>query len=210
MPKITRFRTEVERCALIAILRGLRPEESAEIGAAIVEGGISIIEVPLNSPSPLESIAELTRSLGNRAVIGAGTVLDPALVPQIAGAGGELIVSPNVNADVIAASVAGGLVSVPGYFTPSEAFAAANAGAHALKLFPAEAARPEVLKAQKAILPPDLPVFVVGGVRPDTMACWTAAGANGFGLGSSLYQPGDSAETVHARTRDYVAALAHG
>lgn len=210
MPKIARFHAEIGRCPLIAILRGLRPAEAAEIGEAILEGGISIIEVPLNSPTPLESIATLVERLGSRAVIGAGTVLDPAVIPEIAAIGGELIVSPHVNAAVISTSVAAGLVSLPGYFTPSEAFAAAAAGAHALKLFPAEAARPAVLKAQKAILPSALPVFVVGGVQPVDMAGWRAAGAHGFGLGNALYQPGDAAEKVYARTRDYVAALTHG
>lgn len=210
MPNITRFRAEIERCPLIAILRGVTPEECVDIGEALFAAGIAIIEVPLNSPEPLESIERLARAFANRAVIGAGTVLEAKQVPLIASVGGELIVSPNVNADVIAASVASGLVSLPGYFTPSEAFQAAQAGAHALKLFPAEGAGVAVLKAQKAVLPSDLPVFVVGGVTPDRIGDWQNAGATGFGIGSQLYRPGDRAEDVYGRARQFVEAWQHG
>lgn len=210
MPPVTRFRAELEKCPLIAILRGLTPDQSAEIGEALVDAGIALIEVPLNSPDPLDSIACLSRTLAGRALIGAGTVLDPAMVPMVHAAGGGLVVAPNVDPDVIAASVASGLVCLPGYFTPSEAFTAARAGAHGLKLFPAEAARPDMLKAQKAVLPPELPVLIVGGITPDQIAQWKAAGAAGFGLGSALFRAGDTAKLVHARAREFVAAVHHG
>lgn len=210
MPSISRFRAEIARCPIIAILRGITAEEAVEIGEALFEAGISIIEVPLNSPEPLESIERLARTFANRALIGAGTVLEAKHVPLIASAGGELIVSPHMDAEVIATSVATGLVSLPGYFTPSEAFAAAQAGAHALKLFPAEGAGPAVLKAQKAVFPPDLPIFVVGGVTPEKIGPWLAAGAAGFGIGSQLYRPGDHADDVYGRARQLVEAWQHG
>jgi 2-dehydro-3-deoxyphosphogalactonate aldolase len=156
----------LEACPLVAILRGLRPDEAEAIGDALIEGGVRIIEVPLNSPDPLDSIARLSKRFGSRAVIGAGTVLEVSQVAAVRAAGGSLIVSPSTNVDVIAASVAAGLTSCPGYFTPSEAFAAIGAGAHALKLFPAEAATPAEVKAQRAVLPRDIPLLVVGGVVP--------------------------------------------
>ena len=195
------------RCPLVAILRGVTPDAVEAIGEALVDAGFSLIEVPLNSPDPLTSIARLVRRLGDRAVIGAGTVLTTDHVAQVREAGGRLIVSPNTNTDVIAASAAAGMLSLPGYATPSEAFAALAAGAHGLKLFPAEAASPAVLKAQRAVLPRGVPMFVVGGITPDTMAPWRAAGADGFGLGSALYKPGDDAATVRAAADRFVAAL---
>lgn len=195
------------RCPLVAILRGVTPAAVEAIGEALVDAGFSLIEVPLNSPDPLDSIARLVRRLGDRAVIGAGTVLTTDHVAQVQKAGGRLIVSPNTNTDVIAASAAAGMLSLPGYATPSEAFAALAAGAHGLKLFPAEAASPAVLKAQRAVLPRGVPMFVVGGITPDTMAPWRAAGADGFGLGSALYKPGDDAGTVRAAADRFVAAL---
>jgi 2-dehydro-3-deoxyphosphogalactonate aldolase len=202
-----RFRAYLSECPLIAIIRGVTPDEAEAVGNALFEGGIRIIEVPLNSPDPFESIGRLTRLFGGRALIGAGTVLDPADVSKVADAGGEIIVSPNCDADVIKATVAAGLVSSPGYFTPSEAFAAIGAGAHALKLFPAEAASPAVLKAQKAVLPAGIPLLVVGGVKPETLRAWIDAGASGFGLGSGLYKPGQSASDVERQARAYVAGL---
>ncbi|MEO6092911.1 MAG: 2-dehydro-3-deoxy-6-phosphogalactonate aldolase [Novosphingobium sp.] len=208
MSAIERFRANLAACPLVAIIRGVRPDEAEAIGAAVVEAGIRIIEVPLNSPEPLVSIERLVRSVGTEATVGAGTVLDPADVRRIADAGGELIVSPNVDVDVIRASVAAGLASAPGYFTPSEAFAAIKAGAHALKLFPAEAASPTVLKAQRAVLPRDIPVLVVGGVTPANMGEYLAVGASGFGLGSGLYSSGRAADDVRERGRAYVSALA--
>ena len=196
------------QCPLVAIIRGVTPEEAEAIGAALYEGGIRIIEVPLNSPRPLESISRLARSLGDKALIGAGTVLEPAQVAEVKAAGGRLIVSPDTNPAVIAATAAAGLISTPGYFTPSEAFAALRAGAHGLKFFPAEAASPAVLKAQKAVLPADIPLLVVGGVKPDAMRPWLDAGASGFGLGSGVYRPGQGSEETLAKARAYVWAIA--
>ena len=199
------IRHYLDQCPLVAIIRGVTPQEAEAVGAAIFDAGIRIIEVPLNSPDPLASIRRLADSPGDRALIGAGTVLDPSQVGEVQGAGGRLIVSPNTNPAVIRAAVAAGLISSPGYSTPSEAFAAVDAGAHALKFFPAEAASPAVLKAQKAVLPKDVPLIVVGGIQPDNMRPWIDAGATGFGLGSGLYAPGRSAEETGERARAYVA-----
>jgi 2-dehydro-3-deoxyphosphogalactonate aldolase len=204
---IARFRTLLAACPLIAIIRGVAPEEAEAIGDALFEAGIRIIEVPLNSPRPLDSIARLAKRLEGRALVGAGTVLRPEEVTDVQAAGGGIIVSPNANREVIEAAVRAGLVSAPGYFTPSEAFAALDAGAHALKLFPAEAAPPAVVKAQRAVLPGAVPLIVVGGVSPDKMAAYRAAGADGFGLGSALYRPGQSAAEVGAQAAAFVAAL---
>ena len=201
------IRDYLRQCALVAIIRGVTPEDCEAIGAAAFDAGIRIIEVPLNSPDPLASIRKLSATLGDRALVGAGTVLDPGQVAEVKDAGGRLIVSPSTNPAVIRATVAAGLVSCPGYFTPSEAFAAIDAGAHALKLFPAEAATPAVLAAQKAVLPKDVPVIVVGGVRPDSMQPWIEAGADGFGLGSGLYKPGQSPAETAEKARAYVAGL---
>ena len=201
------FKTYLAECPLIAIIRGVTPDEAEAAGQAIIDAGIRIIEVPLNSPDPLKSIERLSARLGDRALIGAGTVLMAEEVPNVRAAGGGIIVSPNTNPEVIAASVREGLVSCPGYFTPSEAFTAIAAGATALKLFPAENASPAVLKAQRAVIPRDMPILVVGGVRPDTMRPWLEAGADGFGLGGGLYQPGQSPAETAAKARAYVAAL---
>lgn len=201
------FAAAFARCPLIAILRGVTPAEAETIGEALADAGFAIIEVPLNSPQPLDSIARLTRRLQGRAVIGAGTVLRPSEVTAVAEAGGRLIVSPNTDAEVIAATGAARLASVPGYFTPSEAFTAIRAGAHALKLFPAEAASPAVLRAQGAVLPPDIPRLAVGGITPETLSEWRAAGARGFGLGSALYTAGMDADEVRRRADRFVAAM---
>jgi 2-dehydro-3-deoxyphosphogalactonate aldolase len=201
------FHTYLDQCPLIAIVRGVTPNDAEAIGEAIYEGGIRIIEVPLNSPEPLASIELLARRFGERMLVGAGTVLDRAEVERVRDAGGRLIVSPDTNVDVIAATAAIGLVSCPGYFTPSEAFAAISAGATGLKLFPAEAATPAVLKAQLAVLPRDLPYFAVGGIKPDNMQPWLDAGATGFGLGGGLYQPSQSPEATLEKTRAYVAGV---
>lgn len=197
----------LNECPLVGIIRGVTPGEAEAIGAAIFEAGIRIIEVPLNSPNPLESIRLLADSFGDRALIGAGTVLDPGQVAGVKTAGGRLIVSPNTNPSVIRASVAAGLISSPGYFTPSEAFTAIEAGAHTLKFFPAEAATPAVLKAQRAVLPEHIPLVVVGGIKPDSMQPWLEAGAAGFGLGSGLYVPGQSPAVTAERARAFVAGL---
>ena len=201
------FRTYLDECPLIAIIRGVTPDEAEAIGQAIIDAGIRMIEVPLNSPDPLRSIERLSARLGDRALIGAGTVLMAEEVPNVRAAGGGIIVSPNTNPDVIAAAVSEGLVSCPGYFTPTEAFTAIAAGATALKLFPAEAATPAVLKAQRAVIPNDIPIFVVGGIRPDNMRPWLDAGADGFGLGGGLYQPGQSAAETAEKARAFVAGV---
>lgn len=197
----------LDECPLIGIIRGVTPEAAQATGEAVYEGGIRIIEVPMNSPDPLKSIELLARSLGERALVGAGTVLDPKQVAEVKAAGGRIIVSPDTNIDVVAAAAAAGLVSSPGYFTPSEAFAAIRAGAHALKLFPAEGASPSVLKAQLAVLPSEIPVLAVGGIKPDNMRPWLNAGATGFGLGGGLYKPGQSPADTLAKARAYVAGL---
>jgi len=163
--------------------------------------------VPLNSPDPLASIQKLAQHFGDRALIGAGTVLAPEEVRQVAECGGQLVVSPNTYTPVIEATVAAGMVSSPGYFTPSEAFEALRAGAHALKLFPAEAASPALVKAQRAVLPKTTPLLVVGGVTPQNVPDWLGAGANGFGLGSGVYKPGQTPEQVGAQARAYVDAV---
>ena len=190
------FTTAFARCPLVAILRGVRPDEVEPIGDALVEAGFTLIEVPMNSPDPLGSIGRLARRLEGKALVGAGTVLTPDQVDAVQQAGGQLIISPNSNLSVIARSAEAGLISMPGYFTPTEAFAAVQAGASALKLFPAEAATPTVLKAQRAVLPKELPVLAVGGINPGNMGPWVAAGADGFGLGSALYKPGATAAQV--------------
>jgi len=197
----------LDQCPLVGITRGVTPDEAEAIGDAIYESGIRIIEVPLNSPAPLQSIELLAKKFGDDVLVGAGTVLDPSDVGQVWDAGGRIIVSPDTNIDVIAATASIGLVSSPGYFTPSEAFAAIRAGATALKLFPAEAASPAVLKAQLAVLPKGLPVLAVGGVTPDTMKPWLEAGAAGFGLGGGLYKPGQSAADTLDKAKAYVAGL---
>ena len=197
----------LEECPLVGIIRGVTPDEAEAIGAAIHEGGIRIIEVPLNSPDPLQSIERLAKKFGDEVLVGAGTVLDPTDVGKVWDAGGRIIVSPDTNVDVIAATAAIDLVSSPGYFTPSEAFAAIRAGATALKLFPAEAATPAVLRAQLAVLPSDIPVLAVGGVTPDNMRPWLDAGATGFGLGGGLYRAGQSPDETLAKARAYVAGL---
>jgi 2-dehydro-3-deoxyphosphogalactonate aldolase len=202
------FERHLSSCPLIAILRGVEPAEVEAIGDALVGAGIGIIEVPLNSPDPYRSIARLRAHLGHRALVGAGTVLEPEQVGLVARAGGQIVVSPNTNPPVIAATVEAGLVSAPGYFTPTEAFAALRAGAHALKLFPAEAAGPAVVKAQRAVLPRAIPLIVVGGVSPALMKGYLEAGADGFGLGGGLYRPGDDARTVRDRAIACVRALA--
>ena len=201
------LRTYLDQCPLIAIIRGVTPDEAEAIGEAIFEAGIRIIEVPLNSPDPLGSIERLAAKFGDSVLVGGGTVLRWSEVREVRDAGGRLIVSPNTNPDVIAETVRSHLVSCPGYFTPSEAFTAIAAGAAALKLFPAEAASAAVVKAQRAVLPNDLPLMVVGGIKPDTMRPWIDAGASGFGLGGGLYQAGQSVAETLDKARAYVAGV---
>lgn len=198
MTSIDRFRDAMGALPLVAILRGLKPEEAPAIGDVLVEAGFRLIEVPLNSPRPLDSIAALRKRFPN-AVIGAGTVLTVAEVREVASAGGDLVVAPNFDREVVAEAVRLGLASLPGILTPTEAFAALKAGAHGLKLFPAEIASPAVVKALLAVLPKGTPLIPVGGIGAENMAAWRAAGAAGFGLGSSLYKPGDDAATVRAK-----------
>ena len=197
----------LDGCPLVAIIRGVTPDEAEAIGDAVQQAGIRIIEVPLNSPDPLRSIELLAKRFGDAMLVGAGTVLKAEDVGKVRDAGGRIIVSPDTNTSVIRASAEAGLVSSPGYFTPSEAFAAIRAGAHALKLFPAEAANPSILKAQLAVIPKDVPVMAVGGIKPDNMRPWLDAGAAGFGLGSGLYKPGQSASETLEKARAYVAGL---
>ena len=207
MTHVAAFDAAFARCPLIAILRGVKPDEVEAIGQALVEAGFTLIEVPLNSPDPLDSIGRLADRLKGRAVVGAGTVLTTADVAAVADAGGTMIISPNTNVDVVAAAAGAGLVSLPGFATPSEAFAALAAGAAALKLFPAEAASPAVLKALGAVVPAGTRLLPVGGIAPDNMTPWLAAGAAGFGLGSALYKPGMGASEVSDRARAFIAAL---
>jgi 2-dehydro-3-deoxyphosphogalactonate aldolase len=193
---------------LIAILRGLKPAEAPAIGEALLGAGFVAIEVPLNSPEPLASIRLLADAFGERALIGAGTVRDPADVARVAAAGGRLVVMPHGDVPVIDAAKQRGLLCVPGVATPTEAFAALDAGADALKLFPAEALPPAVVKAWRAVLPKEAWLLPVGGIRPDSMAPYLAAGANGFGLGSALYKPGMTPAHIAANARAFADAYA--
>ena len=206
MSSNSEFDAALAACPLVAILRGVTPSEVVAVGEALFAAGFRLIEVPLNSPDPLVSIAELAKAFAGRAVIGAGTVLSAADVAAVAAAGGTMIVSPNTNIEVIAATRQGGLVSLPGIATPSEAFAAIDAGATALKLFPAEGANPAVLQAIRAVLPAGVRVLPVGGITSDNMAPWLKAGAAGFGIGSALYSPGVRPDEIAVRARTFIAA----
>lgn len=200
------FQAAFAALPLVAICRGIQPHEAEGIGAALYEAGFRLIEVPLNSPQPLDSIARLARSLPADAVVGAGTVLSTVAVQDVRNAGGTLIVTPHADTTVIGAAKAAGMYCVPGAATPTEAFACAHAGADALKLFPAELVTPTVMRAMRAVLPPTLPLLPVGGITPESMSTWRAAGAAGFGLGSALYQPGLDAAAVAERARAFVTA----
>lgn len=204
------FEEALKACNLVAILRGIKPEEAESVGEVLVEAGWRILEVPLNSPDPLKSIETLQRRFGDRALIGAGTVLTPAQVADVAATGARVIISPNANVEVIKASRAAGMVSLPGVATPTEAFAAIEAGATGIKAFPAEAIPPYVIKAWKAVLPKHIPVLAVGGVTPENMGEYTQAGAAGFGIGSSLYKPGMDAASVGEKARKFIAAMRAG
>ena len=193
---------------LVAILRGIRPDEVVSIGRTLADAGFRVLEVPLNSPQPMDSIRRLANSLGENYLIGAGTVMTVAQVSDVAAAGGRLVVMPHADVSVIRAAKAAGLVCVPGVATPTEAFAALAAGADGLKLFPAEQASPRVLKAWRAVLPKAVAVLPVGGITPDTMAAWVTAGASGFGIGSALYAPGVDIDEVGRRARTFAQAWA--
>lgn len=200
------LRDWLDACPLVAILRGVTPGEVLEIGGALVEAGFRMVEVPLNSPDPFDSIDRLSRRFGESLLVGAGTVLDSGQVAQVADAGGRLVVSPHSAPEVIAATKAAGLFSIPGFSTPTEGFGALAAGADALKLFPAEASSPAVLKALRAVLPPGVPVLPVGSISPDSMGPYLAAGATGFGLGSALYRSGMDARQVGQNARAFLSA----
>lgn len=190
---------------IVAILRGLTPPEALPIGKLLVAAAITRIEVPLNSPDPFASISALAEALPG-ATIGAGTVLSPEQVAEVAASGGTLVVSPDTNPAVIEATVAAGMLSYPGCMTPSECFTALRHGATGLKLFPGALLGPDGLKALRAVLPAETEVLAVGGAGPDNFAAWARAGASGFGIGSALYSPGDSPESVAAKAARIVAA----
>ena len=193
---------------IVAILRGVKPDEVVDIAAALYEAGVRIIETPLNSPDPLESIARLAAAFGDRCLCGAGTVLTPVQVNEVRAAGGELIVTPNTDPAVIERAVTLGLTVMPGFATASEAFAALKAGAKTLKLFPAATYGAGHLKALKSVLPAGTGLYAVGGVGPADLKTWLAAGAAGFGVGGEFYKPGDGAEVVGRRAEAFVKALA--
>ena len=191
---------------IIAILRGITPDEVLAVADRLLAAGIVKIEVPLNSPDALESIARLARQHGDTALIGAGTVMTPREVTQVQAAGGRLVVSPDTNPQVIRATRDAGMLSFPGAMTPSECFAALRAGANGLKLFPASLVGPSGLAAMRAVLPKGTEVLAVGGAGPENFAEWRAAGVDGFGIGTALYRPGDRPEAVIAKARAVVAA----
>jgi len=207
MTALEQFRAAMASLPLVAILRGIRPAEATPVGGALVTSGWRLLEVPLNSPDPLASIAALSKAFPD-ALVGAGTVLRPQDVALVHAAGGRLVVSPNFNADVVREAVRLGMVCLPGVFTATEAFAALDAGATGIKLFPAEMIPPAGVKALRAVLPADTLVLPVGGIAIGTMTDYRAAGADGFGIGSALYKPGMSAAEVEQRALDFRAAWA--
>lgn len=201
------FQAALKNLPLIAILRGVQPSEAVAMGQALTDNQWRLIEVPLNSPQPLDSIAALAAQFPS-ALVGAGTVLTVADVRNVNAAGGRLVVSPNFNAEVVRETRRLGMLSLPGVITPSEAFAALEAGASGLKLFPAEMISPSVVKALRAVLPKDVQLMPVGGIGPQDMAAWRTAGASGFGIGSALFKPGMTAEQVRERAQQFVTAWA--
>jgi len=207
MSALEAFDAAFRACPLVAILRGLKPDEAEPVAGALIDAGVGLIEVPMNSPEPLKSLRRMAARYAGRAVFGAGTVLEPDDVARVADSGGAMIVAPNMDARVIEASARRGLVSLPGVMTPSEAFAALKFGAHALKLFPGEMVTPPVVKALRAVLPRATRVLVVGGVNPGNMRAFLEAGADGFGVGGAIYRPGDSPDQVAAKARALAAGL---
>ena len=200
------LRSALKQCPVVAILRGVQPGEIDGVGDALVEAGITIIEVPLNSPQPFDSIGRLAKRHGARALIGAGTVLETPDIARVKDAGGALIVAPNFDADVVRATKAAGLVALPGVMTPSEGFAALKAGADGLKLFPAEIIPPAVFKAWRAVFPAECLLLAVGGVGVANLKTYADAGASGYGIGSALYRPGRSPAEIAPLARALVAA----
>jgi 2-dehydro-3-deoxyphosphogalactonate aldolase len=206
-------RAWLQRCPLVAILRGVQPAEAESICAALERAGICIVEVPLNSPNPLESISILSRSFASRMLIGAGTLTEPSQVGEVAAAGGRMIVTPHADTAIVRAAKAAGLFAIPGFFNPTEAFALLQAGADAIKLFPAEVLGPPMLKALRAVLPKSAIIIPVGGVGTEQIAPWMAAGALGLGIGSAIYKPGDDARIVERKAlalMEAVGAHRHG
>ena len=200
----------LQRCPIIAILRGIKPDEAESICSALQTAGIAIVEVPLNSPNALESISILSRAFGDRMLVGAGTLTEPQQVAEVAEAGGRLIVTPHADTVIVRAAKAAGLFAVPGFFNPTEAFALLHAGADAIKLFPSEVLGIPMLKALQAVLPKSAIVIPVGGIDAKTIAPWITAGARGIGAGSSIYKPGDDASAVGGKAKGLIDALAEG
>jgi 2-dehydro-3-deoxyphosphogalactonate aldolase len=200
------LRAALSYCPIVAILRGVKPDEIDAVGDVLIEAGITVVEVPLNSPQPFESIARLAARHGHHALVGAGTVLETADVARVKQAGGRLVVAPNFDADVVRAAKAAGLASLPGVMTPSEGFAALKAGAGGLKLFPAEIIPPAVFRAWRAVFPADCLMLAVGGVGVDNIKVYAAAGASGYGIGSALYKPGRAAAEIGPLARALVQA----
>ena len=201
MTKLDRYLSEAP---VVAILRGLKPEEAISIAQALIDGGVKVMEVPLNSPEPFKSIAAIAERFGPQVSVGAGTVLQPEQVKEVRAAGGEFVVAPNCNTEVGVACQAQGLAWLPGVFTPTEGFAALEAGAHSLKLFPAEMCPPKVIKAWLAVFPKGTRIVPVGGVGADNIAQFLAIGAAGAGIGSSLFKPGDTPDTVRERAKQLI------
>jgi 2-dehydro-3-deoxyphosphogalactonate aldolase len=201
-----RFADAIAKLPLVAILRGIRADEATPILMALIDAGFLIIETPLNSPQPFETIRLMRLVAPKEALIGAGTVMTERDVAAVADAGGDLIVMPHADISIIKAAKARGLIALPGVATPTEAFAALDAGADGLKAFPAEMIQPAVLKAWRAVIPASVPILPVGGIAPASMAPYVAAGADGFGLGSALYKPGDAAQKVAENAAAFVAA----
>ena len=200
-------RAWLQRCPLVAILRGVQPAEVESIGSALERAGICMVEVPLNSPNPLESISILSRSFGSRMLIGAGTLTEPSQVGDVAAAGGRLVVTPHADTAIVRTAKAAGLFAIPGFFNPTEAFALLQAGADAIKLFPAEVLGPPMVRALLAVLPKSAVVIPVGGIDREQIAPWIAAGALGLGIGSAIYKPGDDARIVERKAQALVAAV---
>jgi 2-dehydro-3-deoxyphosphogalactonate aldolase len=205
-----RFAEAIAAMPIVAILRGVTPDEVVSVAQAIFDAGVRVIEVPLNSPYPLTSITKLAAHFGDSAIVGAGTVLTVDDVARCKAAGAQIIVSPNMNPDVIRATVAAGMISAPGCLTPTEAFAALDAGAHAVKLFPGELISAAAVKAMRAVLPRQAIILVVGGVSAKMICDYREAGANGFGIGGGIYRPGASPEQAGANTAAFVTALGGG